>query len=305
MSAFDSSTTTATSLPSWYTTAQQNLGTAAANAGTNSINPQSTVAQGLVESLGSNTNPFTQGTAQLSNIASGIANPWLPNGQPNTNTTLGGLFASQNAQLNQMLPTIASTQGAAGIGSGQSGSLRDQTAIDAAKAGALTTLAANQNTTAENALTQAIQAEAAAGNLGAQYGATALNTANFQELGALPAINAAATDLSNLGATVPKTTAVTTNQGLTANVAQAANLLNQGGALGTGVLNALSGSGSTSALPTWLTNLLTPSSTPTYTGTYSPLDTSSYGGTGNYNGYTTGSDTNITSLPTDTTSTGG
>jgi hypothetical protein len=296
MSAFDSSSTSATTLPSWFTSAQQNIGQAATGALSNAINPQSTVAQGVVESLGSGTNPFTQGTATLQNIASGIANPWLPNGQPNTNTTLGGLFASENAQLNQMLPTIAATQGAAGIGSGQTGSLRDQTAIDAAKAGALTNLAANQNVTAENALTQAIQAEAGAGNLESQYGTTGINTANFQQLGALPAVNQAATALSNIGQTVPKTTTTSTNQGLTANLTQAGNLVNNLGNLGQGALNALTGTGTSANLPSWLANLLSPSNTPTYTGTYQPIDTSSYGGGGNYSGYTTGSDTNATAV---------
>ena len=302
MSAFDTSSTAATTLPSWFTSAQQNIGQAATGALSSAVNPQSTVAQGLVESLGSNTNPFTQGTATLQNIASGITNPWLPNGQPNTGTTLGGLFASENAQLNQMLPTIASTQGAAGIGSGQTGSLRDQTAIDASKAGALTTLAANQNTTAENALTQAIQAEAGAGNLGSQYGTTALNTANFQELGALPAVNQAATALGNIGQSVPRTTTTTNNQGLTANLTQAGNLANNLGNLGQGALNALTGTGSSANLPSWLSSLLSsntanlgttgssPTSTSTntmdYTGGLSqPTKTNAYQSTSSPTGY--------------------
>lgn len=220
MAAFDTSTTT--SLPSWFTNAQQNAAQGVTSALSNITQPGQTVAQPLVQSLSSATNPFTQGTATLQDIASGAANPWLPSGQPNTNTALGGLFAAQNAKLDQILPSIAAKEGAAGIGSGNYGGLRGQTAVDTARAGALTTLGEQQNQAALNALTQGIQAETAVGNLGAQYGTTALNTANFQQLGALPSYVQASNALGNIGAKTDTTT--TKNAGLSANVTSAANL---------------------------------------------------------------------------------
>jgi hypothetical protein len=220
MAAFDTSQTT--SLPTWFTNAQQNAAQGVTSALNNMTQPGQTVGAGVAQSLSGPTNPFTQGTATLQDIAQGAANPWLANGQPDTNTTLGGLFASQNAKLDQILPSIAAKEGAAGIGSGNYGGLRGQTAVDTAKAGALTTLGEQQNQTALNALTQATQAETASGNLESQYGTTGLNVANWQQLGALPSYTQAATALCNIGAKTDVTQ--TKNAGLSANVTSAANL---------------------------------------------------------------------------------
>ena len=64
------------------------------------------------------TNPFMTAMGTLQSVASGAANPWLENGDPNTKTALGGLFSAQNAKLNQILPEIAAQTGAGGIGGG-------------------------------------------------------------------------------------------------------------------------------------------------------------------------------------------
>lgn len=265
MAAFDTSTTT--SLPSWFTNAQQNAAQGVTSALSNITQPGQTVAQPLVQSLSSATNPFTQGTATLQDIASGAANPWLPSGQPNTNTALGGLFAAQNAKLDQILPSIAAKEGAAGIGSGNYGGLRGQTAVDTARAGALTTLGEQQNQAALNALTQGIQAETAVGNLGAQYGTTALNTANFQQLGALPSYVQASNALGNIGAKTDST--IAKNAGLAGNYQSALSLAKS---LGTGA-------SSMGFAPAWLQSLLKGMPTgglpsDSYTGSPNGLDIS-------------------------------
>lgn len=262
MAAMDTSSTT--TLPSWFTNAQQNAAQGVTSALSNITQPGQTVGQGVVQSLSGPTNPFTQGTATLQDIAQGAANPWLPSGAPDTSTTLGGLFASQNTKLDQILPSIAAKEGAAGIGSGNYGGLRGQTAVNTAKAGALTTLAEQQDKTALDALTQGIQAETAAGNLGTQYGTTGINVANWQQLGALPSMVQASNALGNIGARTDTTTSK--NAGLSANVTAAANLAKNLGI----------GAGDIAAAKTgiaWLDSILSGANN-TYTGSPGGLDTS-------------------------------
>jgi hypothetical protein len=124
------------------------------------------------------TNPFMTAMGTLQSVASGAANPWLANGDPNTKTALGGLFSAQNAKLNQILPEIAAQTGAGGIGGGNFGSLRGQTAVNTARAGALTTLAEQQNKAALDAQNYAIQAAKGVGDVGSQYSTSALNTSD-------------------------------------------------------------------------------------------------------------------------------
>jgi len=123
-------------------------------------------------------NPFMTAMGTLQSVASGAANPWLENGDPNTKTALGGLFSAQNAKLNQILPEIAAQTGAGGIGGGNFGSLRGQTAVNTARAGALTTLAEQQNKAALDAQNYAIQAAKGVGDVGSQYSTSALNTSD-------------------------------------------------------------------------------------------------------------------------------
>jgi hypothetical protein len=141
-----SSTTT---LPSWYDAAQQNLINNAASAAGSAPQLNQTVAQGAINTLQQPNNAFNQATNTLGSIASGAANPWITDPTtgavtPNTNTAMGGLFAAQRDQLNQMLPTLTSGTEAGAIGSGNFGSLRGQTAVDTAKANALAQLQAQQ-----------------------------------------------------------------------------------------------------------------------------------------------------------------
>lgn len=213
MSVFDTSSTTSTTLPTWFTTAQQNIATQAPTTFGATTAPGNTVASGVVNALNSPTaNPFTTAISGLQASQTANANPWLPTGAPDTSTPLGGLFAAQNAKLDQILPEITAQTGAGGIASGNMGSLRGQTAINTARAGALTTLAEQQNKAALDAGAQAIQAGSALGNVGSQYGSTGVNVANLEMLGGLPALAQYSDIINRMGPTTDKTVA-TVNQG--------------------------------------------------------------------------------------------
>ena len=159
MSVFDTTSTTTTTLPSWFTTAQQAIATQAPQTYQGATAPGSTVAAGLISDLNSQTaNPFTTAISGLQTAQTANTNPFLSSGAPNTASPLGGLFAAQNAKLDQILPELTAQVGAGGIGTGNYGSLRGQTATNTARAGALTTLAEQQNKAAIDAANQSIQA---------------------------------------------------------------------------------------------------------------------------------------------------
>jgi hypothetical protein len=211
MSVFDTTSTTTTTLPSWFTTAQQNIATQApiTYGGVNGVGgvtaPNKTVASGLITDLNSPTaNPFTTAISGLQSAQTANANPFMPTGEPNVASPLGGLFAAQNAKLDQLLPQITAQAGAGGIATGNYGSLRGQTATETARAGALTTLAELQNKAALDAATQSIQAGQALGNVGAQYGTTAMNTANQEMMGGLPALAKYSDIINAMGPTTDK-----------------------------------------------------------------------------------------------------
>jgi hypothetical protein len=130
---------------------------------------------------------------------------------------LGGLFAAQNARLDQILPELTAQVGAGGIGTGNYGSLRGQTATNTARAGALTTLAEQQNKAAMDAMQQSIQAGQALGNVGAQYGTTAMNTANQEMLGGLPALAKYSDIINAMGPTTDKSVETVSSKGDYAN----------------------------------------------------------------------------------------
>lgn len=129
-----------TTMPTWYDQAQQNIVSMAGTGAQNMPTLQNTVAGQAISNLQGPQNPFFQAQGTLGQIATGAANPWMVSdtGQvtPNTGTAMGGLFAAQNQQLQQMLPNITATPTAASIGAGQFGSLRGLTARDKAVADA-------------------------------------------------------------------------------------------------------------------------------------------------------------------------
>ena len=96
---------------------------------------------------------------------------------------MGGLFAAQRQQLNELLPNLTAPATAAGIGSGNFGSLRGQTAVDVAKSNALSTLAAQQMTAALQNQQAGVGAGTGLSNVGAQ-GTTAGLTAGTAQMNA-------------------------------------------------------------------------------------------------------------------------
>lgn len=175
---------TQTTLPSWYDAAQQNIVNQAGTAQAAAPSFGQTTAQGAVNTLQGPANPFTQAQTTLNQISSGAANPWLTdasgNVTPNTNTAMGGLFAAQRDQLNQVLPSVVAPAQAGAIGSGNFGSLRGQTAVDKAKADAFANLTAQQMASALQNQQVGSQAAANLGNVGAQGITAGLTTGTAQ-----------------------------------------------------------------------------------------------------------------------------
>ena len=217
---------TSTTLPDWYNAAQTGINTAGANAAQTAPALADTTAGNAINTLNSTTNnPFTQASGALNTIASGAANPWITdasgNVTPNTNTAMGGLFQAQNQQLNQLLPTTTAPDQANAIGSGGFGSLRGQTAVDTAKANALSTMRAQQLQAALTNQQTGTTAAADLGNVG-QQGINANMNVGQAQMNA-PFTNA--TNYANLigSMQVPTTT---TSQVQTSPLTQAATLAN-------------------------------------------------------------------------------
>jgi hypothetical protein len=173
-----------TTLPSWYQAAQQNIVNTANAAQTASPNFANTTAQNAVNTLQGSNNPFTQAQGTLGTIASGAANPWTTNAQgqvtPNTCTAMGGLYAAQRQQLNQLLPTTVAPCQANAVASGNFGSLRGQTAVDTAKTNAFDTLAAQQMASALQNQATGVNAASGLSSSGAQGINAALTTGTAQ-----------------------------------------------------------------------------------------------------------------------------
>jgi hypothetical protein len=174
-----------TTLPSWYTTAQQNIIGQAGAAASAAPTFANTTSQNAVNTLNDPNNAFKQSQGTLNAIATGAANPWLTcatTGQvtPNTQTALGGLFAAQRQQLCQLLPQTLAPVQASAIGSGNFGSLRGQTAVDTAKTNAFDTLAAQQMQSALQNQSTGATAASSLGNVGAQCLSANLTTGAAQ-----------------------------------------------------------------------------------------------------------------------------
>ena len=174
-----------TTLPTWYDAAQQGIVNQAKTAQAAAPQFQNTVAQSAVNTLSGANNPFTQAQGSLNQIATGAANPWITDpttGQvtPNTQTAMGGLFAAQQQQLNQLLPTMTAPAEANAIGSGNFGSLRGQTSVDTAKTNALANLQAQQMQSALQNQSTGASAANALGNVGAQGISAGLTTGTAQ-----------------------------------------------------------------------------------------------------------------------------
>lgn len=197
-----------TTLPAWYDSAQQNIVNQATSTFNAAPTPGETVAQNAVNKLSGTTNPFSTATNTVQNIATGAANPWIVNQQtgkvtPNVNTALGGLFAAQNEQLQQLMPNVQAPVQGANIASGQFGSLRGQTAANKAMADAQAQLAAQQMQAALTNQATGVNAASTAGNLTNQEIKNLLETGQYEQ--AAPFIN-----LSNLSKIIGSIQAPTT-----------------------------------------------------------------------------------------------
>lgn len=173
---------TTSTMPSWFTTAQQGLVSGMPTTGPAIAD---TAAQSAINAFGGASSPFTQGQSTLNTIGAGAANPWLTDASgkvtPNTSTALGGLFSSQQDYLNQILPDINASATAPAIGAGGFGSKMNATAVGKARSQAFADLAQKQMTAALQNQQTGVSAGAALGNLGNQQVQSALNTGTYQQ----------------------------------------------------------------------------------------------------------------------------
>ena len=224
-----------TTLPTWFDTAQQNVVSQAGQANAAAPTPQQTVAQNAVNQLSGPTNALTNAAGTLQNIATGAANPWITNattGQvtPDTSTAMGGLFAAQNQQLNQLMPNVTAPVEGANIASGNFGSLRGQTAVDKAKADAMAQLFAQQNQAALTNQATGVNAAQGVGNVTQQDINNLLTVGQYQQASPF-------TNVSNYGKVLGGIQAPTTvsNQTQLSPLNQVGSLITAlGGASGTG-----------------------------------------------------------------------
>jgi hypothetical protein len=177
------SETTSTTMPSWYSTAVQNVGKDIGNT-TSSIFANTTGGQAAQNAFGTS-GAFAQGQNALSTIASGAANPWnvdaSGNVTANNNTALGGLYTQSMNQLNQILPQITGQADAGSIAGGGFGSLRGQTATNLARGNALANVNQQMAEAALKNQQTGATAGAALGNLGNQQVTQALNTSTAEQ----------------------------------------------------------------------------------------------------------------------------
>jgi len=131
---------------------------------------------------------YNGSNAEPSHFDNPLGQPTGYNVAPNPNTALGGLFAAQNQQLQQLAPNIMDPVTAGGTGSGQFGSLRTQTAADKALADAQANLFAQQNQAALQNQATGVQAGIGAGTVGQENINNLLQTGQYQQ--AAPFINA-------------------------------------------------------------------------------------------------------------------
>jgi hypothetical protein len=178
--------TSSTSLPSWYSTAQQSLVNQAT--GVNAPALADTAAQSAVSAFGAGS-PFTAGQNILQSIGSGAANPWLVSTDatgaqtvtPNVATPLGGLFAAQKDYLSQILPDIEAAETAGSIAGGDFGSRMNLSGIARERGKAFSDLAQKQMQAALQAQQYGVSAGAGLSDIGQEVVKSALETGKFQQ----------------------------------------------------------------------------------------------------------------------------
>jgi hypothetical protein len=176
-----------TAMPSWYSTATQNVGT-----GVGAVTPTapgSTALPAATSAFGP-TGQFQTGTNVLQSIGQGAANPWLTSTdpttgatsvKPNTSTAMGGLFGAQQDYLNQILPDINASATAPAIGAGGFGSKMNLAGITKARGQAASDLFQKQMQSALQNQQTGVSAGAGLGNIGNQLTQSGINTATYQQ----------------------------------------------------------------------------------------------------------------------------
>lgn len=272
---------TSTSMPAWYDQAQQAIVSQGTQAAAAAPTQGQTTAQQAINTLQGPSNPFTQAQNTLQQISTGAANPWITdasgNVTPNTQTAMGGLFQAENQQLNQLMPNYTAGAEASGIGSGNFGSLRGQTAVNKAMGDAQANLTAQQMAAALQNQQTGQAAAANLGNVGSQGITSAMNVGTSQQNAPFQNVG----NLASLLGTLQAPTTVTSQKQL----APLGQLTTVGNAL-QGGLNSLTNLAGTTAGKNILNSLglgnLFGTNTPT-TGiqgagqTTVPIDTSSGG----------------------------
>jgi hypothetical protein len=230
-----------TTLPTWFDTAQQDVVNKAGQAFGSAPAPGSTVAANAVSQLKDPNNAFNQASSTLQDIASGAANPFITDpatGQvrPDTSTAMGGLFAAQNQQLQQLMPNYTAPVEGGNIGSGNFGSLRGQTAVNKAMGDAQAQLAAQQMQAALTNQATGVNAAQGVGNVEQQEIKNLLDVGQYEQASPF-------TNVSNYGKVLGGIQAPTTveNQTQLSPLNQVAGLISAlgGTSSGTGILNSL------------------------------------------------------------------
>lgn len=181
----DTAVTTET-MPSWFSTAQENLVSSAGEATAPPIGQ--TTAQKAIDVFGGR-GPFKSAQTTLESIGSGAANPWITKTDatgrqtvtPNMATPLGGLFSAQQQYLNQILPDISAAETAKSIAGGGFGSRMNLSAVERAKAAAAADLFQKQMSAALQGQQTGVQAATGLGTLGSQLAKGALETGTFEQ----------------------------------------------------------------------------------------------------------------------------
>ena len=233
MSLTSTKETTQTTLPSWYSQAQSGIADLAKSGYSGAMSATNqTVGNQLFNTFGISGNPFDTATGNLTTIQSGLMNPFLPQDQGggfNMNSPLGALYAAQNAKLDQILPQITAKEGAMGLGGGNFGSLRGQTATGAARAGALTTLAEGQRKAALDAFGQATQAAQAQGNVASQQATSLLPLAKYEQTGGLDALQKYADVIGSASKAMDTKSTITKEGSTLSNIGQIVTALGAAG----------------------------------------------------------------------------
>lgn len=239
-----------TTLPSWYTTAQQDVVNQAKSATAPTLG-QTTGGQAALTAFGADS-PFKQAASTLNAIATGAANPWTvstgPGGtqtvSPNVATPLGGLFKAQTDYLTSMMPEISAGPTGRAIAGGGFGSSMNQAAVGRARSQAINQLLQQQNQAALQAQQTGANAAGALGTLGSNMLQGGLNLATAE----MASPYATSINMANILAKLQ-------NQPTSVNKSKQLGALNQLGALATltpKVLDNVFGKGTSAEFQNWL-----------------------------------------------------